>query len=95
DDPTGFIYRNTVNHFNARGHYKTQTAEDVRREERRSRAMGAELNEQYIGSRGDFAVRFVIVCGILLGAGSLTGFVGWPGGRGSKASSKTVRRKEE
>ncbi|KAE8413889.1 hypothetical protein BDV36DRAFT_266918, partial [Aspergillus pseudocaelatus] len=95
-DPTAFIYRNPVNHFNAPGHYKTQSAEDARRKERRSKEMGAELNEQYIGSRGDFAVRFIIVCGILVGAGSMTGFVGWPGERSTKASgSKPPRRKED
>lgn len=97
EDPTAFIFRNPVNHFNAQGHYKTQTAEDARRQERRSKAMGAALNEQYIGSRGDFAVRFIIVCGILVGAGSMTGLIGWPGERSSKAStsSKPTRRKEE
>ncbi|KNG85858.1 DnaJ domain protein [Aspergillus nomiae NRRL 13137] len=95
-DPTAFIYRNPVNHFDAPGHYKTQSAEDARRKERRSKEMGAEMNDRYIGSRGDFAVRFIIVCGILVGAGSMTGFIGWPGERGTKASgSKPARRKEE
>ncbi|KAE8157161.1 hypothetical protein BDV40DRAFT_56618 [Aspergillus tamarii] len=95
-DPTAFIYRNPVTHFNAPGHYKTQSAEDARRKERRSKEMGAQLNEQYIGSRGDFAVRFIIVCGILVGAGSMTGFIGWPGERSTKTSgSKPPRRKED
>lgn len=58
--------------------------------------MGAELNNQYIGSRGDFAVRFIIICGILVGAGSMTGLIGWPGERRPKAKgNKPARRKEE
>jgi hypothetical protein len=57
--------------------------------------MGAALNDQYIGSRGGFAVRFVIVCGILLGAGSMTGLLGWPGEQSSKLNSKPARRREE
>ncbi|KAL4978082.1 DnaJ domain-containing protein [Aspergillus desertorum] len=87
DDPTGFIDRNPISHFNARGHYRTQTAEDVRRQERRSR-VDADINEQYIGGRGDFTLRFIAVSGILLGAGALAGFLRWPsaGGSGSEKS---------
>ncbi|KAL4921211.1 DnaJ domain-containing protein [Aspergillus aurantiobrunneus] len=92
DDPTAFIDRNPVSHFNARGHYRTQTAEDARRQERRSRSH-ADINEQYIGSRGDFIVRFVAVSGILLGAGALTGFVRWPGSSGSSAIEKSGKTK--
>ncbi|PYI06665.1 DnaJ-domain-containing protein [Aspergillus sclerotiicarbonarius CBS 121057] len=73
DDPTSFIDRNTVYHFNARGHYKTQAREDERRQERKSRETGASINEKYIGSPGALAVRFVVVCGILMGAGAMTG----------------------
>ncbi|KAE8146694.1 hypothetical protein BDV25DRAFT_169675 [Aspergillus avenaceus] len=93
DDPTSFIHRNPVNHFNARGHYRTQTAEDTRRQERKSK-VGAAINEEYIGNKGDFAVRFIVVCGILFGAGALTGAVGWPGST-SSSSSKSGRRKGE
>ncbi|KAJ5474622.1 hypothetical protein N7475_004188 [Penicillium sp. IBT 31633x] len=37
EDWEGFIRRNPLNHFNARGHFRTQTAEDQRRRERRVR----------------------------------------------------------
>ncbi|KAL4927204.1 DnaJ domain protein [Aspergillus undulatus] len=93
DDPTAFIDRNSVPHFNARGHYRTQTAEDARRQERRSRET-LDINEQYIGGRGDFAMRFVIVMSILLGAAGLTGFMRWPnatGGSGVEKAGKTKR----
>lgn len=94
-DPTSFIDRNNVYHFNARGHYRTQTAEDNRREERRSRAMGAELNDQYIGNRGDFAVRFVIVCVMLAGAVALTGMYRAPSERAARPAKVSPARKEE
>ncbi|KAL4889041.1 DnaJ domain-containing protein [Aspergillus ambiguus] len=96
DDPTSFIDRNPVYHFNARGHYRTQSAEDARREERRSRAMGAALNDQYIGTRGAFVLRFVVVCGMLAGAVALTGFYRWPDERTSKPTKpKPVRTEEQ
>ncbi|RDW57144.1 DnaJ domain protein [Aspergillus mulundensis] len=88
DDPTGFIDRNNVLHFNARGHYRTQTAEDARRQERRSRTH-ADINEQYIGSRGDFALRFIAVSSILVGAGVITGFLRWPSSTSNEKSHKT------
>ncbi|GIJ82393.1 DNAj domain protein [Aspergillus pseudoviridinutans] len=90
EDPTSFIYRNPVYHFNAPGHYRTQSAEDARRQQRRSREMSA-LNEQYIGRAGDFALRFVIVCGILLGAGAMTGWLRWP----TTSKSGTSNRRKE
>ncbi|KAL2867890.1 DnaJ domain protein [Aspergillus lucknowensis] len=80
EDPTSFIYRNQVGHFNAPGHYRTQTAEDARRRERRSRGSNADINDQYIGSRGDFILRFVTVSGILVGAAALSGFGRFPSG---------------
>ncbi|KAH2992176.1 hypothetical protein KXW58_007371 [Aspergillus fumigatus] len=89
EDPISFIDRNSVYHFNARGHYRTQSAEDARRQERRSREMSA-LNEQYIGRAGDFALRFVIVCGILLGAGAMAGWLRWP--TTSKPGSSSRRK---
>ncbi|GES62630.1 DnaJ domain protein [Aspergillus terreus] len=95
DDPTSFIDRNPIHHFNARGHYRTQSAEDARREERRSRAMGSALNDQYIGTRGDFALRFIVVCGMLAGAVALTGFYRWPGEQNSKPTKPKSVRKEE
>ncbi|KAE8349482.1 hypothetical protein BDV28DRAFT_60647 [Aspergillus coremiiformis] len=95
DDPTAFIYRNPVAHFNAQGHYKTQSAEDARRQKRQSSAMRAELDKQYIESRGDFALRFIIVCGILMGAVSMTGFIGWSEERSRKASTNRPARRQE
>ncbi|PLN78862.1 DnaJ domain-domain-containing protein [Aspergillus taichungensis] len=79
EDHTDFINRNPVNHFNARGHYRTQTAEDKRRQQRQSRARSAAVREHEMGSSADFAFRFVVVCGILVGAGALAG---WPGASG-------------
>lgn len=92
DDPTSFIDRNRVSHFNARGHYRTQTAEDARRQQRRSKTE-ADINEQYIGSRGDFAVRFLAVSSILVGAGALSGFIRWPSSSGVEKSEKTKSAK--
>ncbi|PLB38950.1 DnaJ domain protein [Aspergillus candidus] len=79
DDHTDFINRNPVNHFNARGHYRTQTAEDKRRQQRQTRARNAAIREHEMGSSADFAFRFIVVCGILVGAGALAG---WPGASG-------------
>lgn len=87
EDPTSFVDRNSVNHFNARGHYRTQSAEDARRQQRRSKEMSAALNEQYIGGPGDYAIRFTLVCCMLIGAGALTGFL-WPREKSKKASSR-------
>ncbi|OJJ71381.1 hypothetical protein ASPBRDRAFT_55987 [Aspergillus brasiliensis CBS 101740] len=96
DDPTSFIDRNTVWHFNAKGHYKTQTREDERRHERRSRAMAgaSAINDKYIGSPGAMAVRFIVVCGILMGAGAMTG-VFHNDRAGAKKATKSARRKED
>lgn len=91
DDPTAFVDRNPINHFNARGHYRTQSAEDARREQRRSRAMGAALNEQYIGTSGDFAIRFFVVCGVLMAAGAMTGLF-WTPKDQSRKNKKPARR---
>ncbi|RAH46832.1 DnaJ domain protein [Aspergillus brunneoviolaceus CBS 621.78] len=84
EDPTAFIHRNTVHHFNAKGHYKTQSAEDVRRKERRQKAMEAALKEQYIGSPWGAAMRFAAVCGILVGAATVAGLFQWPREKVSK-----------
>ncbi|KAJ5355432.1 uncharacterized protein N7496_012644 [Penicillium cataractarum] len=75
EDPMGFIDRNPLGHFNARGHFRTQKAEDARRRERISKARSAarETADSFIGS-GDFGLfRFVVVCGILVAAGAMTG----------------------
>lgn len=78
EDPTSFIYNNSVPHFNAKGHFRTQSAEDVRRRQRRYREMRrqAEMeadaqNATGGGGLGDAAVRFVIVSGILFVAASV------------------------
>ncbi|KAI9930848.1 hypothetical protein ASPWEDRAFT_167198 [Aspergillus wentii DTO 134E9] len=89
EDPLSFIDRNTLHHFNARGHYRTQAAEDARREERRSRAM-AGINEKYIGNTGDFALRFILVFGTLIGAGVVTGLF-WQGEKKSKEKGNRRR----
>ncbi|KAI9371561.1 DnaJ domain-containing protein [Aspergillus egyptiacus] len=88
DDPTSFIHRNPVSHFNARGHYRTQSAEDMRRKERQSRQSAGDINDQYIGSRGDFIVRFVAVSGILVGAVALTELVRLPSSSGTEKTGK-------
>ncbi|PYH45175.1 DnaJ domain protein [Aspergillus saccharolyticus JOP 1030-1] len=90
DDPTSFIDRNTVHHFNARGHYKTQTAEDMRRKERKERATHAALNNQYLGSPWAAAMRFAAVCGILAGAATVAGFVQWPGEKARKQKDQLI-----
>lgn len=96
EDPTSFIDRNSVYHFNARGHYRTQTAEDSRRRQRRSREMGDAATGQYIGSSGDFIMRFVLVCGMLVVAGGVAGITRTLGDKNSgKISKPPARRKEE
>lgn len=89
EDPTDFINRNPVNHFNARGHYRTQTAEDKRRQQRQSRARDAAIREHEMGSSADFALRFVVVCGILVGAGAVAGWPGASGKAGAYGSGKS------
>ncbi|KAL4964795.1 DnaJ domain protein [Aspergillus stella-maris] len=92
EDPTSFIDRNPVSHFNARGHYKTQTAEDARRQERREREREhIDINEQFIGGRGDDLIRFAIVSGMLVGTAVVTGFLRWPDGSDVKEKAKTSK----
>ncbi|KAJ5747806.1 uncharacterized protein N7511_009502 [Penicillium nucicola] len=84
EDWVGFIKRNPVHHFNARGHFRTQAAEDQRRRERRTRA----AIEQHAAEHGagvrtngvadDTMQRFFIVTGILIFATGVTGFFKWP-----------------
>ncbi|KAL4939003.1 DnaJ domain-containing protein [Aspergillus oleicola] len=93
-DPTSFIDRNPVSHFNARGHYKTQTAEDARRQERREREREhVDINEQFIGGRGDDLLRFIIVSGMLVGTAVLTGFLRWPDGSDGVGGEKSGKGK--
>lgn len=68
-DAEAFVDQNPVSHFNARSHFRTQAAEDARRKLRRSREMrraSARVGD-YEGG-GDLAMRFIVVCGILLTA---------------------------
>ncbi|KAJ5655466.1 hypothetical protein N7507_007416 [Penicillium longicatenatum] len=66
EDPMGFIYRNPLGHFNARAHFKTQSAEDKRRVERRRKARQQAFKEHgAVMASGNFqASEFFIVCGI-------------------------------
>ncbi|KAJ9303700.1 hypothetical protein DTO217A2_6809 [Paecilomyces variotii] len=89
EDPTSFINQNPVHHFNARSHFRTQSAEDERRQRRRMRDLGLDVN-QNIG--GSLLLRFLAVCGILAGAGMTAGMFGIGGGSGSK---KVARKKED
>ncbi|EED23744.1 DnaJ domain protein [Talaromyces stipitatus ATCC 10500] len=97
EDPTSFINNNPVWHFNARGHYKTQTAEDARRKQRRSQQMQREREILESEKGGSFVLRFVIVSGILvvtaafgalLGRGSNTATASSPGGKRSGKTSQ-------
>ncbi|KAJ6108045.1 hypothetical protein N7523_009368 [Penicillium sp. IBT 18751x] len=75
----GFIDRNPLGHFNARGHFRTQKAEDLRRRDRYVRAKQASLREdgaRDTSSKGEIRVlRLVAVSGILIITGLLGGFV--------------------
>ena len=89
DDPLGFIDRNPVGHFNARSHFRTQRAEDERRRERASRARRAarEKSDMIVEGGASFGiVRFVIVCGILVVAGTMMGL--WKREDGGKGKRK-------
>lgn len=93
EDPTAFIDRNPLGHFNARGHFRTQTAEDARRRARRSRARAAA--EEHVasssgGGPGDFALRFLVVSGTLVVAGAMTGLLKWPTAASSGSSSSVT-----
>lgn len=66
EDPTSFIHDNPVWHFNAQGHYKTQTAEDARRKQRRSKQMQREREILENERSGSFVLRFFMVSGILV-----------------------------
>ncbi|KAJ5176320.1 uncharacterized protein N7482_002197 [Penicillium canariense] len=96
EDPMGFIDRNPLGHFNARGHFRTQKAEDLRRRERRSKARMAakEKADTFMGG-GEFGIlRFVVVCGILVAAGAMTGVFKWPGAPLAEEGKAGKKRKE-
>ncbi|KAI9042556.1 DnaJ domain protein [Aspergillus affinis] len=94
DDPMSFIHRNPVYHFNAHGHYRTQTAEDARRQQRRSREMGSTMNEQHIPTSGDFVMRFIIVCGMLVASAGVARITRSSGDE-KKARKAATRRKDD
>ena len=93
EDPTSFVNNNPVWHFNAKGHYKTQTAEDARRKERRSQQMQREREILEAERGGSFILRFVIVSGILVVTAAFGALV--PGSSttatASQSGSKTER----
>jgi len=81
EDWEGFIRRNPLHHFNARGHFRTQAAEDKRRRERASAWRGnvshAEWPEPVPGAgSGVSFTRFLVSLGCLVLAGVSAGL--WP-----------------
>ncbi|KAJ5787254.1 hypothetical protein N7457_002244 [Penicillium paradoxum] len=69
EDWEGFIRRNPLNHFNARGHFRTQAAEDKRRRERRTREGKRRIDEGWVDpepSKDRTVGRFFICSGILM-----------------------------
>ncbi|KAJ5179766.1 hypothetical protein N7492_002976 [Penicillium capsulatum] len=92
EDPTGFVQRNPLHYFNARGHFRTQSAEDARRRERRSKVMRETVrDEMVVGEGGQFGgVRFVICCGILIIAGAMSGWCQWPVASSKPDRTRTV-----
>jgi hypothetical protein len=65
EDWEGFIRRNPLNHFNAQGHFRTQSAEDKRRRERRQGAR--RIDEHRDDPRIDQTVsRFFLCSGCLI-----------------------------
>jgi hypothetical protein len=94
EDPTSFINNNPVSHFDAKAHYKRQTAEDARREQRRSRQMRRErefIDNQSAG-HGSFIFRFVVVSSILVATASLVGAI--LRGGSSSGSEKPTQKKQ-
>jgi curved DNA-binding protein CbpA len=106
-DPA-FISQNPIPHFNAHSHFRTQSHEDARRTQRRARAMEEERArrraavgipvdvEQEEDAGGSVLVRFLVVGGILAGAGAVGNLlrnVGEVGGRKGKGRERE-REKE-
>ncbi|QKX56331.1 uncharacterized protein TRUGW13939_03432 [Talaromyces rugulosus] len=77
EDPSSFIHNNPVWHFNAKGHFKTQAAEDARRQQRRAhqRRREQEIRDSGVDSTGSLILRFMIVSGILVSVASLGGLL--------------------
>lgn len=75
EDPMGFIYRNPLGHFNARAHFRTQSAEDRRRVERRA-AQRAAMKDDFLRTHGgghiDFTLLFSIL-GVIIGVVTIGG----------------------
>ncbi|KAJ5915079.1 hypothetical protein N7454_011191 [Penicillium verhagenii] len=80
EDPMGFIYRNPLGHFNARAHFKTQSAEDRRRGERRRARMeeAVKVNGNVMASGNFQASEFFTVCGIFVLLIAIGGFIANP-----------------
>jgi curved DNA-binding protein CbpA len=81
EDWEGFIRRNPLHHFNARGHFRTQAAEDKRRRERASAWRGnvsdAEWPQPEPGAGSGLSfTRFLVSLGCLVLAGASAGL--WP-----------------
>ncbi|CAG8282073.1 unnamed protein product [Penicillium olsonii] len=80
EDWEGFIRRNPLHHFNARGHFRTQAAEDRRRRERagasRASVSDAEWAEPPSAVHGVSFARFWFSLGGLVLAGASAGL--WP-----------------
>lgn len=96
----GFIDRNPLGHFNARGHFRTQKAEDERRRERASKARSAarEKADSFVAGGAQFGLfRFVVVCGILVTAGAMTGLLQWPVGASASSEDrgKTGKKRKD
>ncbi|OQE36273.1 hypothetical protein PENCOP_c012G00242 [Penicillium coprophilum] len=67
EDWEGFIRRNPLNHFNAQGHFRTQSAEDRRRRERRKEARTIDKDRDTPDPRVDQTVsRFFLCSGCLI-----------------------------
>ncbi|KAJ5193916.1 Heat shock protein DnaJ [Penicillium cf. griseofulvum] len=67
EDWEGFIRRNPLSHFNAQGHFRTQSAEDKRRRERRQEARRIDEDRDATDPRIDQTVsRFFLCSGCLI-----------------------------
>lgn len=71
----GFVYRNPLEHFNAREHFRTQQKEDLRRRARRARAARAAWakvhDDELVASSQFSVVRVILLLGILGGSAVL------------------------
>lgn len=95
EDPTSFINNNPVWHFDAKGHYKTQAAEDARRKERRSQQIQREREILEAERGGSFLLRFFIVSGILVVTAAFGALVGGRSTATAQSSSKTERSQKK